>query len=205
MKKESHVWAVKTSAEVNMFLAKKLASLSLSLLPGILNDPSVKHNVSSRNRWASFQTKGSVWRKLNWTGTTKLYDFGNSWWVSPSKGNRYNSLPIRHFLRYHLIVSGNPTLKAFRSSTEREPIPTKGCQMVYFHTKNPNLGKFCRVFQWKMLMFGLSYWHLVFLWPFSLVYFMVIWYIFPVLVCCTKKNLATLISIHPTPNSRFAK
>jgi hypothetical protein len=26
-----------------------------------------------------------------------------------------------------------------------------------------------------------------------LVFFMVIWYIFHVLVCCTKKNLATLI------------
>jgi hypothetical protein len=40
------------------------------------------------------------------------------------------------------------------------------------------------------------YGHLVF-WPFvifsHLAYFMVIWYIFPVLVFCTKKNLATLI------------
>jgi hypothetical protein len=26
----------------------------------------------------------------------------------------------------------------------------------------------------------------------NLVYLMAIWYIFPVLVCCTKKNLATL-------------
>jgi hypothetical protein len=30
-----------------------------------------------------------------------------------------------------------------------------------------------------------------------LVYFKVIWYIFPILVCCTKKNLATL---HSTKN-----
>jgi hypothetical protein len=29
-----------------------------------------------------------------------------------------------------------------------------------------------------------------------LVYFVVIWYIFTRLVCCTKKNLATLIGIH---------
>jgi hypothetical protein len=28
------------------------------------------------------------------------------------------------------------------------------------------------------------------LWPFDI--FMVVWYIFPVLVCCAKKNLATL-------------
>jgi hypothetical protein len=47
-------------------------------------------------------------------------------------------------------------------------------------------------------------WHLVYfmviwsiLWSFGLlcgrlVYFVVVWNIFPVLVCCTKKNLATL-------------
>jgi hypothetical protein len=28
----------------------------------------------------------------------------------------------------------------------------------------------------------------------DLVYLMVIWYIFPILVCCTKKHLATLVS-----------
>jgi hypothetical protein len=37
------------------------------------------------------------------------------------------------------------------------------------------------------------------LWPFGifcgdLVYFVMIWYIFPVLVCCSKKNLASLVS-----------
>jgi hypothetical protein len=26
----------------------------------------------------------------------------------------------------------------------------QGCQMVYFQTKNPNLGKFWSVFQWKI-------------------------------------------------------
>jgi hypothetical protein len=59
----------------------------------------------------------------------------------------------------------------------------QGCQMVCFQTKNPNLGKFWRALDWKML-----------------VYFMAIWkccvnlvYIFSlVLVYCVKKNLATL-------------
>jgi hypothetical protein len=27
------------------------------------------------------------------------------------------------------------------------------CQMVYFQTENPNLGKFCQVLLWKMLVF----------------------------------------------------
>jgi hypothetical protein len=39
--------------------------------------------------------------------------------------------------------------------------------------------------------------HLVYFWSFGifcggLVYFVVIWYIFPNLACCAKKNLATL-------------
>jgi hypothetical protein len=29
----------------------------------------------------------------------------------------------------------------------------QGCQMVCFQTKNPNLGKFWRVLQWKILVF----------------------------------------------------
>jgi hypothetical protein len=45
---------------------------------------------------------------------------------------------------------------------------TQGCQMVYFQTKNPDLGKFRRVLQWKML---------VYLNDTYLVYFMAIWYI----------------------------
>jgi hypothetical protein len=27
------------------------------------------------------------------------------------------------------------------------------CQIVCFQTKNPNLGKFCRVLQWKMMVY----------------------------------------------------
>jgi hypothetical protein len=29
----------------------------------------------------------------------------------------------------------------------------QGCQMVYFKNKNPNLGKFLRVLEWKMLVY----------------------------------------------------
>jgi hypothetical protein len=28
----------------------------------------------------------------------------------------------------------------------------QGCQMVYFQTKNPNLGKFCIALEWKMMV-----------------------------------------------------
>jgi hypothetical protein len=65
----------------------------------------------------------------------------------------------------------------------------QGCQMAYFQTKNPYLGKFGRSFN------GMC-WYIS--WPFGIfcdhfVPFLVIWYIFPVLVCCTNKNLATLL------------
>jgi hypothetical protein len=58
----------------------------------------------------------------------------------------------------------------------------QGCQMVYFQTKNRNLGKLWRVLRWKMLVYFTAIWYV--LWSFGifyghLVYFVVIWYIFP--------------------------
>jgi hypothetical protein len=61
-----------------------------------------------------------------------------------------------------------------------------GCQMVYFQTKIPNLGKFRRVLQWKMLVFlwafGKFYGHLVYFMAMGifddfLVYFFTFWYV----------------------------
>jgi hypothetical protein len=31
-------------------------------------------------------------------------------------------------------------------------MPGQGCQMVYFQTKNPNLGEFWRASEWEMLV-----------------------------------------------------
>jgi hypothetical protein len=48
----------------------------------------------------------------------------------------------------------------------------QGCQRVYFQTKNPNLGKFYRAFDWKMLIYFMTIlehftdiWDI--LWPFG--------------------------------------
>jgi hypothetical protein len=72
----------------------------------------------------------------------------------------------------------------------------QGCQMADFPTKNPNLGKFWRDLQWKMLVYFMAMWSI--LRPFCLLCSccMVIWYIFPVLVYSTEKNLATLLTTH---------
>jgi hypothetical protein len=86
----------------------------------------------------------------------------------------------------------------------------QGCQMVHFQTKNRNLGKFWRVLQRKMLVYVLN--SLSILRPFDiyfmtiLVYIVLIWYIYPMMVYCTNKNLATLIwarQIRPKP--QFAR
>jgi hypothetical protein len=52
--------------------------------------------------------------------------------------------------------------------------------MVYFQTKNPNLGKFCSALDWKMLIYFMAIWNI--LWTFGIFYghlgyFMTIWYI----------------------------
>jgi hypothetical protein len=63
-----------------------------------------------------------------------------------------------------------------------------------FQTKNPDLGKFWKVLEWKVLVFYgyLAYftakWYM--LWPCGKICGYLVFY--SVLVCCTEKNLATL-------------
>jgi hypothetical protein len=52
--------------------------------------------------------------------------------------------------------------------------PEQGCQMVFFQTKNPHLGKFWRVLQWKLLVYFMPIWYILYG---HLPYFMAIWYI----------------------------
>jgi hypothetical protein len=40
--------------------------------------------------------------------------------------------------------------------------------MVCFQTKNPNLGKFWRALEWKMLLYFMTIWNI--LWPFGIIY-----------------------------------
>jgi hypothetical protein len=68
--------------------------------------------------------------------------------------------------------------------------------MFSFQTKNPNLGKFCKALGGKMLMYFMATWNI--LRTFGIFYdrwvhFVLVWYIFQVLVSCTKKNLSTLV------------
>jgi hypothetical protein len=114
-------------------------------------------------------------------------------------------LPTRKSYVFTTNVLGN-TLGDFLKKSSCHKLFTKkhamaykqqGCQMVYLQTKNFNLGKFWRALEWKIA--GIIYDNLKYLtaiwytlWPFG-IYLNVIWYIFPLLVCCTMKNLATLL------------
>jgi hypothetical protein len=66
-----------------------------------------------------------------------------------------------------------------------------GCQMACFQTKYTILGKFWRVFRWKMLVYFMANWYILGpsgIFYIFLVYFKVIWHILPVLVSCSKKS-----------------
>jgi hypothetical protein len=60
--------------------------------------------------------------------------------------------------------------------------------MFSFQIKNPNLGKFWRALEWKMLVYFMVIWYI--LWRFGNVWELCIFSL--VLVSCVKKNLATL-------------
>jgi hypothetical protein len=58
----------------------------------------------------------------------------------------------------------------------------QGCQMVSFQTKNPNLGKFWKALDWKMLIYLMAIWNILQTFGIfygHLVHFVFIWYIFP--------------------------
>jgi hypothetical protein len=71
--------------------------------------------------------------------------------------------------------------------------------MAYYQTKNSDLGKFLRVLEngkcWYIICpFGLFYGYLVYCVAICYILWLCIWYIFPVLVRCTNKDLATLVT-----------
>jgi hypothetical protein len=78
----------------------------------------------------------------------------------------------------------------------------QGCQMVCFQTKNPDLGKFWRVLQWKIFFEHWVYLMAIgnILWTFGifcghLVYFAPFWYFVPRKIChpCYTRQVSYLM------------
>jgi hypothetical protein len=80
----------------------------------------------------------------------------------------------------------------------------QGCQMVCFQTKNPKLCKFWWALDWKMFIYCLAIWNILRIFYEYLVHLCSFGTFFPVLVSCTKKNLATLCAtIRQAENKTF--
>jgi hypothetical protein len=81
----------------------------------------------------------------------------------------------------------------------KNQIGDQGCQMgLLSNQENTNLGKFWSALYWKMLKYSLAICNISMTFGISndhLVHFLFVWYIFPVWVSSTKKNLATLFVI----------
>jgi hypothetical protein len=72
------------------------------------------------------------------------------------------------------------------------------CQMAYFQTKNPDLGKFWRALKWKVQVYFMSIWFI--LWLFGT--FKVIWHIFsPFWYVVPNKNWQPFITL-PTKDGK---
>jgi hypothetical protein len=71
---------------------------------------------------------------------------------------------------------------------------SRDCQMVHFHTKNANTCMYIlKDLGWKILVY-VSHGHfgIVPMRPFGIFVAILVYVFFYLLVCCTKKNLATL-------------
>jgi hypothetical protein len=79
-------------------------------------------------------------------------------------------------------------------------MPSQGCQTVYFRTKNPNFGKFWRDLEWKLLVYFITIWNILWLLVIKFGHDQVVavWYSFPVLVYLDLEK-----SGNPAP-SRFS-
>jgi hypothetical protein len=63
----------------------------------------------------------------------------------------YRNLTLKHVAAYQWAVAECPKAGLWQ-----------GCQMVYFKTKNPDLGTFWRASEWKILVYFTAIWSSVF-------------------------------------------
>jgi hypothetical protein len=91
------------------------------------------------------------------------------------------------------------TEKKLGYSKRKWRLCNQGCQMVYFQTKNPNLGNFWSAMQWKMLVNFMAIWSILL--PFHifyshLVYFeIVLVYFFPFFLYQEKSGSSVSVTL----------
>jgi hypothetical protein len=111
-----------------------------------------------------------------------MYILGGTIFVEKVAWSRLQGCQMAYFLKPKIPICFNVSLKAWKHLPQRENIwclmstasrgvetwieprqpgvlfQAGGCQMVYFKTKNRNLGTFWRVLQWKMLVYYVDIW-----------------------------------------------
>jgi hypothetical protein len=110
--------------------------------------------------------------------------------AAASSWNRPQNILLLFRERSHVVI--NKTWPRKDESLKSRSL--QGCQMVYFKAKNHNLGKFWSGLYWKILIYFRAIWNILQAFGIlydHLVHFVFIRYLFPVLVLCTKKSLAT--------------
>jgi hypothetical protein len=70
---------------------------------------------------------------------------------------------IKKILRLKIAQIGETFRTLFTLTSTQMCLPLQGCQMVYFQTKNINLGKLWRALQWTKLVHFIAIWSI--LWP----------------------------------------
>jgi hypothetical protein len=86
-----------------------------------------------------------------------------------SNPNLKNTIKCVSLAVYFLIKNrkANACLEIFDEKSHPLTVNTRcassdqGCQMVYFKTKNYNLGKFWRTLEWKMLKYVMAIWNIL--------------------------------------------
>jgi hypothetical protein len=62
--------------------------------------------------------------------------------------------------KYFKDLKNNSRKLSCRNAASSDQLREQGCQMVYFQTQNPNLGKFWRAFKRKRLVYSMADWNI---------------------------------------------
>jgi hypothetical protein len=101
-------------------------------------------------------------REWNLQFSSPMYDY------FPTRRYKNTSKIIKYFFRQRSQTRREwkqrfhySTVHIYYFSTQRceNTAENQGCQMVYFQTKNLNLGKYCRALDWKMLVHFMAIWN----------------------------------------------
>jgi hypothetical protein len=87
---------------------------------------------------------------------------------------RFTKNPFTHLCTYWKYVQMIVRAMALFQVNYTAMYLFQGCQMVYFQTKNPNSGKFCRFLRWKMSVYFMAIWSI--LRPFGIMYVYLVYF-----------------------------